>query len=268
LPRHARMSSKTQIYHVMVRGNERKNIFIDDEDKYRFLDTIKEKKKDDCFKLYAYCIMDNHVHLVIQEGNDSISRIMKRLGTSYAYYFNKKYKRIGHVFQDRYKSEAIEDETYLCSVIKYVHQNPEKAGINTIRDYKWSSYKSYTQFRENNLSLLDIKEILDLFSNDVKRAIKQFIEYTQERDNANFLDAEDEPTETQEENVGEYISAYLKEKGLQIGDLARREHVSLRNELLYELIQKFSLSKRKIAEITGVNREVVRKTMLSKEPSR
>ena len=85
--------SKTQIYHVMLRGNEIKNIFADDEDKERFIDTLFEKKKTGEFLLYAYCIMDNHLHFVICEKGDSISRIMKRLAVSYAYYYNNKHKR-------------------------------------------------------------------------------------------------------------------------------------------------------------------------------
>ncbi len=73
--------------------------------------------------------MDNHVHIVIKEQKDTISRIMKRIGASYAHYYNKKYKRVGHVFQDRYKGETIEDEKYLLAVIRYIHNSPKKAGI-------------------------------------------------------------------------------------------------------------------------------------------
>jgi REP element-mobilizing transposase RayT len=76
--------------------------------------------------------MDNHIHLVIKEGKDPIARIMKRIGTSYVYYFNKKYRRTGHVFQDRFRSENVKDDSYLLSVIRYVHQNPIKPGIGTI----------------------------------------------------------------------------------------------------------------------------------------
>ena len=110
MPRQVRQISKSQIYHVITRGNERRNIFLDDEDKKRFMDILCEKKRDKEYVLYAFCLMDNHVHLIIREGTDTISRIMKRINTGYAYYFNKKYKRVGHVFQDRFKSEAIESE--------------------------------------------------------------------------------------------------------------------------------------------------------------
>lgn len=93
MPRQSRILSKSKTYHVMIRGNERKSIFIDEEDKFRFIQTLCEKNKNKQYFIYAYCLMDNHVHLLINEGNDEISRIMKRINVSYAYYFNKKYGR-------------------------------------------------------------------------------------------------------------------------------------------------------------------------------
>ncbi|SDD78590.1 hypothetical protein SPACI_042220 [Sporomusa acidovorans DSM 3132] len=113
----------------MIRGNERRDIFLDDEDKLTFIDFLYSKKSDEGCLLYAYCLMDNHVHLVIKEGGSGIAKLMKRIGTSYVKYFNQKYQRVGHLFQDRYKSENIENNTYFLTVIRYVHQNPEKAGI-------------------------------------------------------------------------------------------------------------------------------------------
>ena len=104
MPRVSRKLSRSKVYHVMVRGNERKKIFIDDEDRERFISTIREKNKERKFLVYAFCLMDNHIHLLINEGQDQITKIMQRIGVSYAYYFNKKYKRTGHLFQDRFKS--------------------------------------------------------------------------------------------------------------------------------------------------------------------
>ena len=103
MPRKTRIPSESNIYHVMIRGNERKNLFLDDEDRLRFLDTMRrlveltrsestvpsKLKKEKKFYIYAYCLMDNHVHLLINQGEDTISRIMKRIGTSYAYFYKK-----------------------------------------------------------------------------------------------------------------------------------------------------------------------------------
>ncbi|MFT9497995.1 transposase, partial [Anaerosolibacter sp.] len=91
MPRYARRQSASKVYHVMIRGNERKEIFHDDEDRIRFLDTLRLMGEDDNYHIYAYCLMDNHVHVVIGEEKDSIQRTMKRISVSYVYYFNKKY---------------------------------------------------------------------------------------------------------------------------------------------------------------------------------
>lgn len=90
----------------MLRGNERKNIFLCDEDKLYFMETMFEKKQGSRFYIHSFCLMDNHIHLMISEGSEDISRVMKRITVSYVYYFNKKYKRVGHLFQDRFKSEV------------------------------------------------------------------------------------------------------------------------------------------------------------------
>ena len=141
----------------MLRGNERKDIFIDNEDKEKLIKIILHKKADETFKLYAYCIMDNHLHLIVKEQKETISQIIKKIAISYAYYFNNKYKRVGHLFQDRYKSETIEDEPYLLSVIRYIHNNPEKAGITKKEKYKWSSYSNYMDILNPYTEVHEIK---------------------------------------------------------------------------------------------------------------
>lgn len=134
MPRQARMKSKTGIYHVIVRGISQQNIFHDEEDFMKYLEMLERVKKKSGFKLYGYCLMGNHVHLLIHESQDELSVVMKGLGISYAWWYNWKYKRTGHVFQDRYKSECVEDDTYLLTVIRYIHQNPVKAGMVTKPD--------------------------------------------------------------------------------------------------------------------------------------
>jgi putative transposase len=91
MPRHARIPSKTQVYHIMMWGNELKNIFFDEDDKDRFVDTLLIKRRSDGYNLYAYCVMDNHVHLLVKEGNEPIGKSIKKIAVSYAYYYNCKY---------------------------------------------------------------------------------------------------------------------------------------------------------------------------------
>ena len=267
MPRQARKISKTQIYHVMLRGNEKKDIFIDDEDKSRFIETLCYKKKDNTFSLYSYCIMDNHVHLVLKEQKDSIARIMKRLGTSYAHYYNKKHKRVGHVFQDRYKSEAIEDERYLLSVIRYVHNNPEKARICKKQEYPLSSYHLYTQTVKKYRDLVDCEEVLGIFSRDKSRARILFDEFSNEKNQEHFIDIQEDEEKLNDEEAFEYIRQYLDEKKIGLGQLNRKEFKVELELLVKELIDKSDLSLRRIAELIGINREKTRKIMLPKEPS-
>ncbi len=146
MPRQARTKSSTNIYHIMLRGINRQNIFFDNNDRRSFLKYVKEVKNDSPFLLFAYCLMDNHIHLLMQEDEMPLEIIMKRIGVKYAIHFNNKYSRSGHVFQDRFKSENVEDERYFLTVLRYILQNPVKAGIcPEPGDYRWSSYMEFFQ---------------------------------------------------------------------------------------------------------------------------
>jgi len=253
----------------MLRGNEKKNIFLDSEDKAKFIDTIYYKKKESEFCLYAYCVMDNHVHLVIKEQDDSISRIMRKIVTSYAIYFNKKYKRVGHVFQDRYRSETIDNERHLLAVIRYVHNNPVKAGIGNRQEYKWSSYQYYIQKQGNKdqPKILDQDEILRIFSDEKDKAIILFKEFSNHEDEGDFMDMNEEEDMFDEVEALEYINNYLSNKNILLEHLKQKEYKKERDFLVKKLIEKSQLSLRKIAEILGLNRETVRKISMSSEPS-
>ena len=127
--RRARQRSESGVYHVVMRGVNRRDIFHDTDDHQRFLITLAQKKCNQEYELYAYCLMSNHIHLLLREGEDTVSRIMSRVGTSYAKWYNQKYDRCGHVFQGRYGSESVEDDRYLLTVLRYIHNNPVKAGL-------------------------------------------------------------------------------------------------------------------------------------------
>ena len=106
MPRQKRKISESKTYHVMVRGNERKKIFLDDEDHEKFFDILCKKITGENSILFAFCLMDNHVHMIIDEGYGNISVIMQKINLCYACYFNKKYGRVGHLFQDRFKAKS------------------------------------------------------------------------------------------------------------------------------------------------------------------
>ena len=145
MPRSARQKSSTDVYHVMMRGINRQEIFEDDEDFLKFLAILKECKGISEFEIYAYCLMPNHVHLLIKTGTEPLEQVFRRIGTRFVCWYNKKYQRTGHLFQDRFRSETIENEARLLAVLRYIIQNPMKAGMESKPgSYPWSSYYSYT----------------------------------------------------------------------------------------------------------------------------
>ncbi|MHB8918486.1 MAG: REP-associated tyrosine transposase, partial [Desulfocucumaceae bacterium] len=193
MPRVSRKLSKTGIYHVMLRGNERRKIFLCDEDRKRFIDILREKGREKEFSVLAYCLMDNHVHLLISEGKDQINRVMKRIGVSYVYYFNKKYKRTGHLFQDRFKSEPIKDDRHLLAAVRYIQNNPVKANmVEEPAQYQWSSYREYLGNKNSERGLTDRDFILKMLSENEEHAIKQFIKFSKEQAKDEFIDIKEE----------------------------------------------------------------------------
>lgn len=144
MPRQARKKAASGIYHIMLRGIDRQMIFEDSEDYLRFLDIVRESRDLDQFKLFAYCLMGNHIHLLIQVADGNLETIFKRIGGRFVYYYNVKYKRTGPLFQDRFKSEPVEDDAYFLTVLRYIHQNPVKAKMcKNVGDYPYSSYTAY-----------------------------------------------------------------------------------------------------------------------------
>ena len=153
MPRKAREASKTGIYHVMLRGVNRQDIFECEKDFLKFLYLMQRAvfPEDENGKpmppkliIYAYCLMPNHVHLLVKEQDIKISDAIKSISVSYAFYFNVKYEHLGHLFQDRFRSETVNDLDYFVTLIRYIHQNPVVAGlVNQVIDYRWSSWCEY-----------------------------------------------------------------------------------------------------------------------------
>lgn len=140
MPRQPRQRADTNTYHVLFRGVNRDAIFIEREDFARFLHVLAIVKQVSECQILAYCLMPNHVHLVLVCGVESIGATMKRLGIRYAGWFNRKYGRVGHVFQDRFKSLPVDEDSYLVQLVRYVWLNPVSAGmVSDPADYEWNS---------------------------------------------------------------------------------------------------------------------------------
>lgn len=149
MPRRPRIISSTGIYHIILRSVNQHIIFEDDSDFQKFLQVLSDCKKKYDVDIYAYCLMDNHIHIMINSPPEVLSSFFQSLGTRFARWHNKKYSRSGHLFQDRFHSRVIENQKYFLSTLVYIHNNPVKAQICRVpSEYRWSSYNAY--YGENN----------------------------------------------------------------------------------------------------------------------
>lgn len=138
-----RVRAASGYYHVVTRGNGRQRIFEDDGDRRAFVETLGRFAAGDGVAVIAWCLMDNHVHLLVRMRLEELSELMRALGSAYASFFNRRHDRVGHLFQDRFRSEPVESEAYLLTVVRYIHQNPVAAGLAPSCEYRWSSYRAY-----------------------------------------------------------------------------------------------------------------------------
>ena len=153
MARRPRISFKGAVYHVCFRGNARQRIFIDNRDRHRFLVSLAERIRDYQIRLYLYCLMVNHVHLLLETPCANISAFMESLLTSFAVYFNLRHQRSGHFTQGRFKSPLVQGDEYLLRLSRYIHLNPVFVGtwankplperIAFLRAYRWSSFPAY-----------------------------------------------------------------------------------------------------------------------------
>lgn len=252
MPRKARKKSSTGIYHIMIRGINHQNIFEEEKDYRRFIETIEKYKEVSGYEIYGYCLMGNHVHLLLKVVKEPLEQVMRRICGSYVYWYNRKYRRIGNLFQDRFKSEPVEDDSYFLTVLRYIHQNPLKGElVKDLGQYQWSSYDKYI----NKRKFVDVSFALNILDNDKAKAIKRFIEYSNEPNNDRCLDMEKKRRITDEE-ASDIIKKVCKVK--DISDLKNFEKTK-RDMYLRELKEKHNLSIRQIERLTGINRGVVLK---------
>lgn len=252
MPRKARGKSNSGIYHIIMRGINRQSIFEDEEDCVKFIQTIQRYKEKSGYEVYAYCLMGNHVHLLLKIGKEPLEQVMRRICGSYVYWYNCKYQRVGNLFQDRFKSEPVEDDTYFLIVQRYIHQNPIIAGlVKSIEQYKWSSFNEYV----NKARVANVDFALGIFNIEKEKAIKIFMQYNNEVNDNVCLDIEEKHRIMDEEarNIVKRVCKVRNASDLQKLDILTR------NTYLKELKEEYSLSIRQIERITGINRGIVLK---------
>ncbi len=220
MPRFPRSYIQTSYFHIITQGINKSYIFDKKEDIEYYIELMKRVAKKENVDILAYCIMNNHTHMLLQTDNiENLSKYMHKINTQYAQYYNNKHKRVGYVFRDRYKSEGIYSEEQLCNCINYIHNNPVKAGIcNQAKEYPYSDCKDENKVLEDGYIFLDV-------------------------DNENICQ--------------ELIARFLIENNLEINEL-KKSKVKLK-ELLLILKRDNGLSLRKISQLLQMNREKIRK---------
>jgi len=255
--RTAREKSRSGIYHVMWRGANRQEIFHDEEDCRRFLQTTQKYKLVSEMQVYAWCLMNNHVHFLLKEGNEELSSTMKRMGVSYAWYYNQKYGTTGHLFQDRFRSEQVESRRQFFTVVRYIHQNPVKAGmVSKVDEWKWSSCLNYYGIKNEFRGLLDQNFIFQMIADDPTEALNRFKEFNEGENQDECL--EDMPVKrrlTDEQARVEIRNLLGSVEIAQIKGLPAVE----RTPILQEVKKIKGLSQRQAARILGVSAKLISK---------
>ena len=179
MPRGARLDAPGTLHHVILRGIERGVIFRDDEDRVEFMRRFGELSGGSGTGVYAFALMSNHVHLLLRSGKGGIATLMRRLLSGYAQYYNRRHQRVGHLFQNRYKSIICEEDVYFTRLVAYVHLNPLKAGmvrlLDELADYPWTGHADIMGRIRHDW--FDREYILQQFGLRENAAVKAYLEY-------------------------------------------------------------------------------------------
>lgn len=243
MARKPRKLTSTGIYHVIIRGIDHQNIFFDEEDRIFFINRLKKYTNQLNISVYSYCLMDNHVHFVIGNANSNLSLLMKKIGVSYVYYFNKKYKRSGQLLQDRYKSECVEDEEYLKVLIRYVLKNPEKAGICDFGKYKWNSFISIMKKSD----FVDASYVLEIFGGKIL-----FHKFMRSKEKDICMEYENKKTISDELFINLMKNLFFINNPRDIS----KYNLKIQKKIIHE-IKLYGLPVKQISRITGICQRIV-----------
>lgn len=257
MPRKARQKSIINIYHVVIRGADRQRMFESHSDYCKYLDILKRYKEELDFDIYAYCLMSNHVHLLIHEKSNSLETIFRHINTCYAVWFNMKYQRTGFLQQGRYYSEPVDNEKYLLSVLRYIHNNPTKAGLEAYpgESYHYSSMSDYLSgsFRIISPSLLGV----------IFKDLQSFKSFHEEIVDDECLDIDKIKTRIPDDVARSIIIEECKCHS--VNDFQSLSKVDRDKYLL--LLNKKGISIRQLNRLTGVPKGVIDRVLAKKRSS-
>ncbi len=248
MPRGERKRSSIGMYHIMLRGIDERELFLSDVDYIEFIEYIrKAKEKSNCY-LYGYCLMKNHAHVLLKEDNEKVGDIVRRIAVGYAQYYNYRYGRMGHLFQNRFTSEPIEDEKYFLTVLRHIHQNPVETGtVKSVADYRWSSYREYVS--SGKVEVIDRDFTLELLSG--KSGFVNFMQVKNDNDDV-CLEYNYKKRYT-DDDLRDTISSNIDIE--KLGEVDKEE----RNKMLREIKEMTQVSNRQLSRVLGIGRGILEK---------
>ena len=238
--------SISNIYHVMMRGVNRQAIFENDGDRLHFMSVLKECKEISGFRLHAFCLMPNHLHFLIEPAGEPLDLVFRRIGIRYAVWYNRKHQRAGHLFQDRFRSENVENDLYYMTVLRYILQNPMKAGLEPhLGTYRWSSYPAYAK---GTGSITDTQYATELFG--TRESLIDFVRMG----NEDIVMDETDPEWPLQDDDAKKIMEQIT--GCSATEEFRRLDRQLRNEYIRRMYAE-KLSIGQIARLAGFSKSTV-----------
>lgn len=245
MARKARIYSEKGIYHVILRGNNKQNLFHYDQDREFFLNRLHKYSKELKIDIYCYCLMTNHIHILIGKAGKNMSLLIQKIANSYVYYFNHKYDRSGHLFQGRFKSEPITDEVYFKTVYRYILHNCEKAQLGSYSKYDWNSYH---YLKNNDEQFINSDYVISLFGS--KNTLQEFLK----------LPATESCMEYENKIIfsdSKALQLILKLFGINTPYHFERLHINEQKEKCHALKEN-GLSINQISRITGISKNIIR----------
>lgn len=222
MARKPRIEFEGALYHVITRGNQRQRVFRSRVDYQRYLKILETYKIRYDYFLYAYVLMGNHVHLLIETKEKPLSRIIQGINQSFTIYFNKRYGMVGHLFQGRYKAILCEKDAYLLSLVKYIHLNPVRTKVvKSLEEYPWSSHGCYVR-QVKSEGIVDTEQVLSIFSKNTGKARRLYQEYMGEGEG---IKRKDVYSTVSQRVLGD--EEFVKEVFMKAGraeDLGKRKH--------------------------------------------
>ncbi|QDR78936.1 transposase [Sporomusa termitida] len=245
MARKPREKSSSGIYHILLRGINRQSIFEEDEDRLKFLESLVKCKEISQCRIFAYCLMDNHIHILLQTGREPLGRMVQRLSSSYVIWYNGRHDRCGHLFQERFKSEPVDTDSYFLTVLRYIHQNPVQAKIvGDAAAYRWSSYHEYTGDKQ----FVDREYALAMFADTTAAAIARFVRFSNTANSDSCLELPASKISVSDDDFRNMIRQQFGIEPIQVARQTREQQ----DAILRALKAVEGAKIRQLARITGL----------------